>query len=199
MMSFNEEKIMEQGFNFIGTHGHLRTTEVEILMAIENLVNTNPALSSIAPNGRKTVDFVGLRHLLILVEEEKKKIAGADKTASANDLKLTVIHKYWTTLGHLQAHPISWKYLKDQYVESEEPINWGGHLFSAGFWKKSDLSIRDTYVLIFIIFIHHSNIDIVSRMCLHKRSREIRLRLWPALNIGSWSTTLSLTWPIIRS
>jgi len=105
MMSLREEKIMEQGFNFIGSHGHLKTTEVELLMAIENMVATHPSLSEKAPNGRMTVDFAELRSMLLLAEEEKKKMAGEGAAASASDLKMSVVHKYWTTIGHLHSRP----------------------------------------------------------------------------------------------
>ena len=135
-LSQAELLILQQGFNFAGSHGHLKTTEVELLMSLKKLILDHPDLVVTALNNRPSLKVEEVSKMLLVKEEEKTAEGG--QAADSSSLKDYQLKKLFTTLNHLDAHPKAMKIITDAFVKSESPLTWRGEWFRAEFWDYSE-------------------------------------------------------------
>ena len=95
-MSLQELLLLQQGFNFAGTHGHLQTTDIELMLSMDKVIRENPQLVKRGLGKRKMVDFQTIQKLLLVKEEEK--VAGGGKKADESTLKENALKKLYTAL-----------------------------------------------------------------------------------------------------
>ena len=136
ILSQGDLLILQQGYNFAGSHRHLKATEVELLMNLKKLLEDHPELVVTAQNNRQSLKVEEVSKML-LVKEEKKEAEGG-QAADASSLKEYQLKKLFTMLNHLSVHPKALKIITDAFIKSETQLSWRGEWFRSEFWDYSE-------------------------------------------------------------